>query len=197
MTVPLIMTQTDREALEALGEALHGLSAMLLSTGALEDDKTHAAYEKVVARFQLLAGSSPEETDDGPCTDCDDTGWMFQTERYCTCEEGIKCRSMKVAVTQEDKDASAELAVAMGMSAETFTSGAADVIVQAFARHRQQAEATGKAEIEGLRAYIVECDASALEERNALRGALAAIVADPDCCVASKATARAGLGFRT
>lgn len=101
---------------------------------------------------------------------------------------------MKVSVTQQDKDASAELAVAIGMSAETFTSGAADVIVQAFARHRLAAETAGKAEIEGLRAYIVESDASALEERNALRGALAAIVADPDCCVASKANARAGLG---
>jgi hypothetical protein len=40
---------------EALGEALHGLSAMLLLTGALNDDRTHAAYEKVVARFQALA----------------------------------------------------------------------------------------------------------------------------------------------
>lgn len=45
-----------REAalVEALGEALHGLSAMLLLTSALDDDKTHAAYEKVVALFQAL-----------------------------------------------------------------------------------------------------------------------------------------------
>ena len=103
---------------------------------------------------------------------------------------------MKVDVAQIDKDASAELAVALDMSAETFTSGAADVIVQAFARHRHDAEATGKAEIEGLRSYIVECDENALAERNALRGALAAIIADPDCCAASKAIARAGLGVR-
>lgn len=52
----------DREArlVEALGEALHGLSAMLLLTGALNDDKAHAAYEKVVARFAALAHRSQE-----------------------------------------------------------------------------------------------------------------------------------------
>lgn len=27
-----------------------------------------------------------DESDDGPCTDCDDTGITFQTERRCTCQ---------------------------------------------------------------------------------------------------------------
>ena len=39
-------------------------------------------------------------------------------------------------VSDADKDASAALAHELGMSAEEFTSGAADIIVQAFARHR-------------------------------------------------------------
>ena len=46
---------TDHTALiEALEEALYGLSAMLLLTKALDDDRTHAAYEKVVERFAAL-----------------------------------------------------------------------------------------------------------------------------------------------
>ena len=103
---------------------------------------------------------------------------------------------MKVNVTQEDKDASAELAVAIGMSAEDFTSGAADVIVRAFACHRHETEAAGRAEIEALRSYIVECDENAAAEWDALRGALATIIADPDCCAASKAIARDALNCR-
>lgn len=39
-------------------------------------------------------------------------------------------------VTQADREAAAELAHALGISCEDFTSGAADVLVQAFARHR-------------------------------------------------------------
>ena len=42
-------------------------------------------------------------------------------------------------VSDADKDASAALAHELGMSAEEFTSGAADIIVQAFARHRHEA----------------------------------------------------------
>jgi len=43
-------------------------------------------------------------------------------------------------VTEADKDAAAELAHAIRMSCEDFTSWGADVLVQAFARHRQSAE---------------------------------------------------------
>lgn len=46
----------ERANVEAVAEALHGLSAILLLTGALEDDKTHAAYEKVVTCFATLLG---------------------------------------------------------------------------------------------------------------------------------------------
>lgn len=50
------LAASDTEArVEALGEALHGLSARLLLSGAYEDDATHAAYEKVVERFSALA----------------------------------------------------------------------------------------------------------------------------------------------
>lgn len=41
-----------------------------------------------------------------------------------------------VEVTQGDKDRAVEIAHALGMSAEDFTSGAADVLVQHCARHR-------------------------------------------------------------
>lgn len=41
-----------------------------------------------------------------------------------------------VEVTQADKDASADLAHAIGMTCEEFTGGGADILVQAFARHR-------------------------------------------------------------
>lgn len=52
----------------------------------------------------------------------------------------VSQEEVEVTVTDADKEASAELAHAIGMSCEDFTSGGADVIVQAFARHRQQAE---------------------------------------------------------
>ena len=43
-----------------------------------------------------------------------------------------------VEVTQEDdREIAAELAHALGMTAEEFTSGACDVLVQIAARHRQ------------------------------------------------------------
>lgn len=53
-------------------------------------------------------------------------------------------------VTQADKDWAVDVAHALGLTAEQFTSGAADVLVQAAARHREQAvkplvEALGKA----------------------------------------------------
>lgn len=50
--------RAERElpSVEALGEALHGLSAILLLTGALEDDQAHPAYENVVTRFATLSG---------------------------------------------------------------------------------------------------------------------------------------------
>ncbi|CAB4140072.1 hypothetical protein UFOVP407_19 [uncultured Caudovirales phage] len=40
-----------------------------------------------------IAASLTEEDDDGPCTDCEDTGWTFQTERPCTCEFGLAVRA--------------------------------------------------------------------------------------------------------
>lgn len=43
------------DKIEALGEALHGLSARLLLTGALDNDMNHEAYEQVVKRFDALA----------------------------------------------------------------------------------------------------------------------------------------------
>lgn len=42
-----------------------------------------------------------------------------------------------VEVTEDDKEIAAELAHALGMTAEEFTSGACDVLVQIAARHRQ------------------------------------------------------------
>lgn len=42
-----------------------------------------------------------------------------------------------VEVTDADKEIAAELAHALGMTAEEFTSGACDVLVQFAARHRQ------------------------------------------------------------
>ncbi|MDE2434756.1 MAG: hypothetical protein KGM49_00715 [Sphingomonadales bacterium] len=45
-----------------------------------------------------------------------------------------------VEVTQADKDRSAELAHALGISCEDFTSGAADVLVRHLAAHREAAE---------------------------------------------------------
>lgn len=43
--------------------------------------------------------------------------------------------AVEVTVTDADKDAAAELAHAIRMSCEDFTSWGADVLVQAFARH--------------------------------------------------------------
>lgn len=43
-----------------------------------------------------------------------------------------------VEVTQADRDAAVDTAHALGLSAEEFTSGAADILVQALARHREQ-----------------------------------------------------------
>ena len=42
-----------------------------------------------------------------------------------------------VEVTEDDREIAAELAHALGMTAEEFTSGACDVLVQILARHRQ------------------------------------------------------------
>lgn len=42
-----------------------------------------------------------------------------------------------VEVTEDDKEIAAELAHALGMTAEEFTSGACDVLVQIAARHGQ------------------------------------------------------------
>lgn len=60
-----------------------------------------------------------------------------------------------VEVQQADKEIAAELAHALGMTAEEFTSGACDVLVQIAARHRQagvqQAFAERDGEIERLR----------------------------------------------
>ena len=42
-----------------------------------------------------------------------------------------------VEVTEDDREIAAELAHALGMTAEEFTSGACDVLVQIAARHRQ------------------------------------------------------------
>lgn len=60
----------------------------------------------------------------------------------------VSQEAVEMAVTDADKEASAELAHAIGMSCEDFTSGGADVIVQALARHRQQAERDTLARIE-------------------------------------------------
>lgn len=47
----------------------------------------------------------------------------------------MKDRSESVKVTEADKEAAVELAQALGISCEDFTSGAADVLVQHLARH--------------------------------------------------------------
>lgn len=46
-------------SVEALGEALHGLSARLLIAGAFNNDAVHAAYEKVVSVFEGHAAGLP------------------------------------------------------------------------------------------------------------------------------------------
>lgn len=45
-----------------------------------------------------------------------------------------------VPVTQDDKEAAADCAHALGIDLDTFMSGAADILVQAFARHRMSAD---------------------------------------------------------
>lgn len=45
-----------------------------------------------------------------------------------------------VPVTQADKEAAADCAHALGIDIDAFMSGAADILVQAFARHRMSAD---------------------------------------------------------
>lgn len=52
--------QQSRSAEEALEEALFGLSARLLLSGFLDDNKNHAAYEKVVSAHAALSQESAD-----------------------------------------------------------------------------------------------------------------------------------------
>ena len=56
--------QSDDARTEALGDALHALSARLLLSGWLTDDANHKCYEKVVAAFGRLAGAPDQEARD-------------------------------------------------------------------------------------------------------------------------------------
>lgn len=70
----------------------------------------------------------------------------------------------KVEVTEADKDKSVELAHSLGLTAEEFTSGAADILVQAFARHRITTEAATRAKVEGeIVAWLRRCEKAKLE----------------------------------
>lgn len=40
-----------------------------------------------------IARSLTEADDDGPCTDCWDTGMTVQTERPCSCDAGLAVRT--------------------------------------------------------------------------------------------------------
>ena len=55
------MTKTNTEAVEALGEALHNLSAVMLAEGMFENDDVHGSYERVVSAFKALSPTAKTE----------------------------------------------------------------------------------------------------------------------------------------
>lgn len=62
-----------------------------------------------------------------------------------------------VEILQADREAAVELAHALGMTCEDFTSGACDVLVQALARHRLSAEHRGYLRAVEDAARVAEC----------------------------------------
>lgn len=65
---------------------------VLLRDGSLVDGDQIRVWEQnewgreAIAYHPLPASPSVEDDDDGPCTDCDDTGITIQTERRCACQ---------------------------------------------------------------------------------------------------------------
>lgn len=80
------------------------------------------------------------EVQDPICTCCGGTGITYQTERRCACQPPIMTTN-PAPVSEAARDAAVDLAHALGMSAEEFTSGACDTLVQAFARFERDIRA--------------------------------------------------------
>lgn len=91
-----------------------------------------------------------------------------------------------VEVTEDDKEIAAELAHALGMTAEEFTSVACDVLVQIAARHRQagvqqgldMAAGAGRAGIYQLtdEGFVVGCCEFRESHADDMAGAVAAAI---------------------
>lgn len=66
----------NREEVERLREALAQIA---------NNNWRDQSRAKAVARAALSPAATGEGDEEGPCTDCGDTGWKFQTERRCDC----------------------------------------------------------------------------------------------------------------
>ncbi|WP_395393083.1 hypothetical protein WBP07_18000 [Novosphingobium sp. BL-8A] len=72
--------------------------------GTTQQDMRMEHYARVAVAALQSRPAEPARDDEGPCTDCDDTGITIQTERRCSCDAAEPAGEEPVAWMDEDAD---------------------------------------------------------------------------------------------
>jgi len=93
-TSPVAESVVEQVAL-AIAQKLHGPDFDPFANAEAFDFACEIARAAIAAMPRSIEDDAPTdagEADEGPCTDCDDTGLTIQTERACSCDAGEQYR---------------------------------------------------------------------------------------------------------